>query len=120
VEVDDDDRRPIGALPRGYARGEGVAPRSVWVDLSGTHPAPEPSEELGGQERPDVGGPPTPGGVSAGRHGRLDLTGEVKGRLPLGTVHDRGVVRVVDYSIPLLEDFRPAKNVTSLIIARRR
>ena len=108
-----DDGRPVGALPRGYARGEGVEPRPVWVDLSGTHPAPDSSEEFGGQQRPDVDGPPAPGGVPAGGHGRLRLTGEVRGRLHHWERLTTGAwFGVVDYSIPLLADFRPAKHVT--------
>jgi hypothetical protein len=81
----------------------------VWVDLPRAHPTPPTDAQ------PDVADAHVrlSAGVPAGQHGRLDLRGEV-----IGWLHhwerstDGAWFGVVDYSIPLRGDFRPAKHVT--------
>jgi hypothetical protein len=104
-----DDHRPPGALPRGFARGDGAGRRPVWVHLARAHPTPSPD---GGSDSEDDG-VRLSAGVPYGQHGRLDLRGEV-----IGWLHhwerstDGAWFGAVDYSIPLRGDFRPAKHLT--------
>jgi hypothetical protein len=105
----DHGERPPGALPHGFARGDGVGRRPVWVHLPRAHPAPAPDAEpdtTGGRVR-------LAAGVPAGQHGQLDLGGEVIGWLHHWERSTSGAwFGAVDYSIPLRGDFRPAKHVT--------
>ena len=109
VVRDDAPDRPPGALPRGYAHSEHVEPRPVWVRLSaiyqasGDDVAPEPEADLVGMAGPA----PLP----ADQRGRLDLTREVIGRLHHWERSPQGWFGVVDYSVPMIGDLRPAKPV---------
>lgn len=103
-----DDQRPPGALPRGFARGDGAGRRPVWVHLARAHP-PSPDARPGG----DDDGVRLAAGVPDGQHGRLDLGGEVIGWLHHWERSTDGTwFGAVDYSIPLRGDFRPAKHLT--------
>ena len=101
--------RPPGALPHGYGRGEGGQVRPVWVQLPVIFPGAAEHHGTDDARIVEAGSPPP---VPAGRHGRLDLGGEV-----IGWLHHWERDRlgrwfgVVDYSVPLVDDFRPAKRV---------
>lgn len=109
---------PRRALPRGYDRRDNVDPAPVWVRLSALYP---PAEETPGNA--DAGADDQVGGGSfVGRHGlapvpvhrqgRLDLTREVIGRLHHWERDLAGRwFGLVDYAVPLVDDFRPLKRV---------
>lgn len=114
--VEDAGARPRGALPRGYARGEQGEPRPVWVRLAGgAYPAVDVDTSV-----PDGGfvGAHGVAPVPAGRHGRLDLAGEVKGRLHhWEREHISGAwFGVVDYSVALVDDLRPALRMSCVLV----
>lgn len=108
--------RPPGALARGYARAEHVEPRPVWVRLAaGVYPAVDDDASA-----PDAGSVGAHGSalVPPGRHGRLDLAGEV-----MRWLHHWERERtsgawfgVVDYSVPLVGDFRPALRMNCVLV----
>lgn len=111
-------QRPPGALPRGYARSESTEPQPVYVDLRCLHPGDgevEPSDAAqatdGDADRfVGVHGRPP---VADHQLGRLDFSREVIGRLHHWDRDlDGAWYGVVDYVVPRVGDIRAGKPVT--------